>query len=497
MALVRSPSPVVAVVAAVLITACAIDGRPDQTRAAGTRGEALFVRHCAVCHGFRGQADGPVATFLRPAPRDFALGEFNLVSTRNGMPTDRDLVETLRRGMPGSSMPAYGWMSDSDLFALAREVRQLAIDGWIARSLERSSPGTSLQSATERAVLRMMPMESVQTVLEVEPTEETLARGGELFLSNCAACHGEEGRGRRPIAHWQHEDRYTWARDFTTGILKGAGNHGAISARILAGMPAAGMPPFEFEDPEDLPALVGFVRSLIRPGTADRLVHARRTMTVRRVTDKLPIDPDDPRWETVRVVLAPLVWKDGAILEASVAFLHDGEEFAMLIRWQDPTRNDSPVLGSGSPDGVAVQFSAEKNPPVFAMGAHHEPVHIWHWKPFDRGDTAGLLDLLQNPPHADYPVYRSSPTHVALAGMAEGPSSAQLLADAGLTVRAAPQWRNGTWSVILRRPLTAMNRGEMAFVPGQPLSVAFAIWNGSAGDHRGEKSTTIWHDLIW
>lgn len=34
----------------------------------------------------------------------------------------------------------------------------------------------------------------------IEPTKESLQRGGELFATHCAACHGPEGRGDGPAA---------------------------------------------------------------------------------------------------------------------------------------------------------------------------------------------------------------------------------------------------------------------------------------------------------
>jgi hypothetical protein len=31
---------------------------------------------------------------------------------------------------------------------------------------------------------------------------------------------------------------------------------------------------------------------------------------------------------------------------------------------------------------------------------------------------------------------------------------------------------------------------------GQTVRVAFAVWNGRAGDRDGKKSVTIWQDLV-
>jgi mono/diheme cytochrome c family protein len=93
------------------------------------RGGELYARHCAVCHGARGRGDGEAARFLFPPARDFGRGRFRLVSSENGAPYDRDLVETLRRGIPGSGMSGWSWLAEEDLWALAAQVRALAFQG--------------------------------------------------------------------------------------------------------------------------------------------------------------------------------------------------------------------------------------------------------------------------------------------------------------------------------------------------------------------------------
>ncbi|HYM67436.1 MAG TPA: c-type cytochrome, partial [Patescibacteria group bacterium] len=44
--------------------------------AAGAADEALYRRHCAVCHGIAGRGDGPAAGLLSPRPRDFTAGAY-------------------------------------------------------------------------------------------------------------------------------------------------------------------------------------------------------------------------------------------------------------------------------------------------------------------------------------------------------------------------------------------------------------------------------------
>ncbi|MFQ5751283.1 MAG: ethylbenzene dehydrogenase-related protein, partial [bacterium] len=54
----------------------------------------------------------------------------------------------------------------------------------------------------------------------------------------------------------------------------------------------------------------------------------------------------------------------------------------------------------------------------------------------------------------------------------------------------------GTYRVVLRRPFKGSGKYSADLNPGQTIPVAFAVWNGSAGDRDGKKSVTIWQDLV-
>ena len=82
------------------------------------RGEALYNKQCASCHGAEGAGDGKAAYLLYPKPRDFTGGEFRLVSTIDAGPTEEDLFKTITRGMPGSSMPSWAHLSEEDRWGL-------------------------------------------------------------------------------------------------------------------------------------------------------------------------------------------------------------------------------------------------------------------------------------------------------------------------------------------------------------------------------------------
>ncbi|MHC4490558.1 MAG: c-type cytochrome, partial [Planctomycetota bacterium] len=96
------------------------------------RGAQLYAKHCAICHGPQGRGDGPAAYLLSPKPRDFTRGEFRVITTTNGVPTDNDLLRVLENGMPGSAMPPWDRLAESDRRLLTRKVRELWRTGLIA-----------------------------------------------------------------------------------------------------------------------------------------------------------------------------------------------------------------------------------------------------------------------------------------------------------------------------------------------------------------------------
>ncbi len=92
----------------------AADEEPaQQAQAQGTNRtaiERIYQTRCAQCHGEEGAGDGPAADFFYPRPRDFTLAVFKYKTSHadSEFPYDRDLAKTIRDGLPGTSMPAWG-----------------------------------------------------------------------------------------------------------------------------------------------------------------------------------------------------------------------------------------------------------------------------------------------------------------------------------------------------------------------------------------------------
>jgi mono/diheme cytochrome c family protein len=78
-------------------------------------GTAVYAQHCAACHGAKGDGSGPASVWLFPRPRNFSAGLFKIKSTPGAaLPTDEDLLGTATRGMAGSSMPSFTYLTEGE-----------------------------------------------------------------------------------------------------------------------------------------------------------------------------------------------------------------------------------------------------------------------------------------------------------------------------------------------------------------------------------------------
>jgi copper resistance protein D len=64
------------------------------------RGQELYQQSCAMCHGFQGRGDGPMARTIVPRPSDFR------VHMAEGH-TPEQLFDWVSNGVPDTAMPGY------------------------------------------------------------------------------------------------------------------------------------------------------------------------------------------------------------------------------------------------------------------------------------------------------------------------------------------------------------------------------------------------------
>lgn len=125
------------------------------TSAQIAQGAGLFGQSCASCHGLNGEgtAAGPTLIGVGPAAVDFMVGTGRMPAATNGVQAN----------------PKQNTFTAEEIAAMAAYVASL------------SSGGVAIPTAGQYDTTGL--------------SAEEIARGGELFRTNCSACHNFQGSG--------------------------------------------------------------------------------------------------------------------------------------------------------------------------------------------------------------------------------------------------------------------------------------------------------------
>ncbi len=144
-------------------------------------GQALYERHCAVCHGLDARGGGEFANLLTVPPPDLTA-----IATRRG-----------------GSFPAeeIGELIDGRLTPRAHGNPEMPVWG---RRLGAASPGRDgeVEGEVYLVVEYLRSLQPAATASPQVPEEESrkvTQFGGEQFQRNCASCHGVAGAGDGPV----------------------------------------------------------------------------------------------------------------------------------------------------------------------------------------------------------------------------------------------------------------------------------------------------------
>jgi mono/diheme cytochrome c family protein len=486
------------------------------------KGKTLYEKHCQACHGASGDGDGEAAYLLYPKPRDLTRGQFRLVSTWEAIATDEDLFRSISRGMPGSAMPSWAHLPEEDRWGLVHFVKSLSDRSF--EIPEAEEPTT--RYGVGKGVIRVPP--------QPDETAEGKERAWELFAQGCAPCHGETGRGDGRQEQFDSKGRPTRPRDLTAGVFKGSPEPEDVYRRIVVGLPGSPMPASPYLHGVDGWNLTRFVLGLSSPEQREQ-VEMKRFRVVAQRAEKIPTHPDSGIWRSVEAVslhLMPLWWRGSRPEELAVMAMHNGEELALLLVWSDATYDHTVMRPQDFRDAAAVQFALSPDPPFFAMGQKGEEVNIWMWKSERQADLEpAYQDLDKIYPNIgvdSYPNFlrspleqptrhaltlESDPTYVTAWGAGNivsdptgGSSVEDLVAQGFGTLEARPAtdpgvtaigvYGTGSYRVMFRRSLSATDADTPSLRPHQSVAVAFAVWDGSAGDRDGKKSVTIWQEFV-
>jgi mono/diheme cytochrome c family protein len=188
---------------------------------------------CARCHGETGAGNGPIGLYLDPAPRDLTKAAF-----MNSKTTER-LLQSVRGGVPGTSMPPWGR-------ALDEGQRRATLDHVFAAFVKqpRREPRT-------RAVPGTNP---------VAVAGDSVARGEQIFLRRCTGCHGRKADGKGPNSI----DIVPRPRNLRNRQFVRAASDRRLLESVLYGVQGTAMPPWVDYglSARDAGDVVNYVRSL-------------------------------------------------------------------------------------------------------------------------------------------------------------------------------------------------------------------------------------------
>ncbi len=253
------------------------------------------------------------------------------------------------------------------------------------------------------------------------------------------------------------------------------------------------------------------------------------TLVATRVDGDLPLqDPASPLWQKSTAIDVPLSAQmitlprlnNTNVKSVKARALHNDQQLAILVEWDDATQDDSMVRVQDFRDAAAVQFPLTAGEPFICMGQAGTDVNIWHWKADWQADIAARQDMETAYPNMNVDFYPFAKTALPAPGDYADPNYVtayqagnpfaqvhttpveNLIAGGFGTLTALPPddqpvqgygtHADGKWRVILARDLKASHPEDAQFEVGKSYPMAFAAWDGANGERNGQKSVSQW-----
>ena len=245
------------------------------------------------------------------------------------------------------------------------------------------------------------------------------------------------------------------------------------------------------------------------------------TLEAPRATDAIPVDdPWSPVWDTVPSLRVPLSAQNiappfggGSIQGVTTRAQHDADRVYFLVEWSDTNPDVSVVGNLDFTDAAALQFPMTADATPYTMGGPDLPVNIWQWKAVWQADIdSGFETSADRWPdaqvdyyqQADDPLYRPAEDLGNLNAQRDRTTPIEDLIAEGFgtlttvdaqTVQGSGEWRDGRWRVVFARSIVGDDQQLTSFGVGSATPVAFALWDGGAGDRNGQKSIAQFIDV--
>jgi DMSO reductase family type II enzyme heme b subunit len=255
---------------------------------------------------------------------------------------------------------------------------------------------------------------------------------------------------------------------------------------------------------EDRWNLANFIKSLQVKLTGHQVLKPLR------IDGDVPDGPGDAKWAEAepmdvrlagQVVVAPR-WQNPSIELVTIKSIRNGKDIAFLVEWDDPFKDvvhqkakelkakAISKLGAFNSyveaidmvprklktfrDALALQFPIKPTEgtkkPYFLRGGSSDAVHLLVWK----ADKAATEEAVAR-------------------GWTQNPRPQ---AKAGQQTKSKSVWRQGRWSVVIKRPLLTEDRNDVQFRQGRFIPMAVNAWDGSNGEHGLMMSLSTWYFVL-
>ena len=440
------------------------------------RGEKAYRQFCVHCHGERGQGKGWTSPYLYPLPRDVTMGVFKFRSTpSNALPRNEDLYRTIRKGVPGTAMPAWGdVLNDLTLRALVEFIKTFT------ERFQLESPDFVMPIGLEPAFGRL-----------------SIKKGKVLYRElRCGRCHGEEGEREGTLERelndaWGNPSRVYDLR--RTGLYKEGASSDEVYQTLITGMDGTPMSSYDYVSGDELWHLVHYLQSRHLQQVPES-VEMSETILSLRVNENLDVSPQAVVWEKApitQVKLRALQSKNNGTSRLSLQSLRNEEKIAFRLQWSDGSPDRAGPMAFQFLDGVALQFATDSaiHSTYYGMGERNKPVNIWHWRADSSQKVVGR-EVVPHPIELD-PFREQAVEELNSSGF--GTLTVQSLEDQQVLGKGI--WQDGQWTVVFVRELETGSPFDVHFAEAGKALMAVALWDGTSKEKNANKRVSFWQNL--
>ena len=451
------------------------------------QGKEYYYKFCVHCHGTKGKGDGRASYHLFPQPRELSQGVFKFHTTQtNTLPLNEDIFRTIKQGIPGTAMPAWGEvLSDEAIHSLVEFVKTF-------------SSRFSME----------LPGRKISISMEPPFDDFSIAHGKKLYEElRCGRCHGEDGSKEGELSGTLKTFRGTpsFVYDLRRENFYKSGSSGTdIYRTLVTGLDGSPMNAYDNLSNVERWNLIHFLQSRYNSQNNEPTSAIEKIIS-KSIDSPIRLQMNDSIWKEARstpIKIIPVRARKNPITRLTIQSLHNESKIAIRMQWEDPTPDS--VLNNKYIDQCAIQFSLESvnvsDSPFYGMGEKDKPVNIWHWK----------ADIRQKIIQNNKSERKTLAKHYSpIAGMFLNPfneSAVEEINSQGIgtltvqplkdqQVKGKGYWQNGRWSVVFIRNLRTLSKWDVDFMDKNQILLAFALWDGNKKDMNANKMVSFWQVL--